>query len=162
MSTPAAALTRATLSAGQNSTDYLRAGRGGTVLLLVSTGGESALSLQLMGVLSQRCRVIAPASLAAGPALAATLAEFLEGLGIETTAIVAEGGYCVGALEYAARAAGVSHLAMLVPGNEPVFEIHAAALEVLADSGADVMVRAVPADPRGIGALGEELLEFLE
>lgn len=162
MTTPAAALTRATLSAGEHSTDYLRAGRGGTVLLLVSAGGESALSLQLMGVLSQRCRVIAPACLATGAEFGATFEGFVEGLGIETAAIVAEGPFCVAALEYAARAPGVSHLAMLVPPDEPVFEIHAAAQEVLVESGTDVFVRAVPPDARGIGALGDELLEFLE
>lgn len=161
MSTPTTSLTRATLNAGRNSTDYLRAGRGGTVLLLVSAGGESALALQLLGVLSQRFRVFAPAALAAGPGVSETVAEFLEGLGVEAAAIVAEGDFSVGALEYAARAPGVRHLAMLVPPQEPVPEIHAAAQTVLDDAGVELLVRAVPRDARGIGALGDELLAFL-
>ena len=152
--------TRAALSVGETSTEYVRAGQGSTALLLVAGGAESALSLRVVAVLSRWWRVIAP-KWSAGAVRASTLEEFIEGLGIAPTAIVADGEFCAAALELAAAADGVTVVALLTSADE-ASTLEAAARRRIAGRRVTVIVRPVPAIDTGLTAFAQELLEAMD
>lgn len=153
--------TRAALSVGDTSTEYLRAGQGSTVLLLVAGGVESALSLRVVTVLSRGWRVIAPKWPAGDTVLPSTLDEFIEGLGIAPTAIVADGAFCAAALELATASDGVTVVALLTSADE-AGALEAAARTRLAGRRVTVIVRPVPAIDTGLTAFAQELLGAMD
>jgi len=101
---------RATLHAGGMSIEYIRAGRGDTVVLLQ---GNDAASHLLLDTLARDHRVIAPA-VSSDDTFAVALESLLEGLGVEHAGLVATGEFREPAQEFVASHPGrVASLVLL-------------------------------------------------
>ena len=95
---------------------YRRSGMGPAVLLLAPSTAAGALWPELAGALAGRFRLIAPEAPPTDAGCAAWLADFLEGLGLTSAAILAAGGYCLAAIELVLLDADRVSRAVLVPG----------------------------------------------
>lgn len=108
---------RATLSAANVETEYLRCGSGSTVILAAPPG----LRDTLFAALAPHCRVIMP--LATRPAMNESIAithafsqwmsDFLEGVGVRSARLVVGDPACAGAIEFAEQKTGVERLVLL-------------------------------------------------
>jgi pimeloyl-ACP methyl ester carboxylesterase len=96
----------AVVQAGAFETSYRRAGRGGTVLLIVA-GADHAIGDWLFVALGERFRTIAPdlpRELETAPGLLATwLPALIDGLGLDQPAVVASAAHAHALLRLAAR-----------------------------------------------------------
>jgi hypothetical protein len=98
---------RAVVWAGGVRTEYLRAGSGAVVLLLVSEyDGPGAL--EIIELLSSALLVIAP-SVPRGVPFASWLSNVMDGLGIASACVVAERAFFAEAERFAAGAEGRVH-----------------------------------------------------
>ncbi|HEX5829986.1 MAG TPA: hypothetical protein VFY16_03325 [Gemmatimonadaceae bacterium] len=78
---------------------YRRSGAGRAVLMLRSGSAPEPLWPELPDALAARFRLIVPELSAGDGEVVAWIADFLEGLGIESVAIVAADGFCAPAVE---------------------------------------------------------------
>jgi hypothetical protein len=103
---------RGVVWAGGARTDYLRAGSGAVVLLLVGEyDGPGAM--ELIDLLSSAFLVIAP-SVPRGVAFASWLSNVMDGLGIASARVVAETTFFAEAERFAAGAEGRVHCVVLL------------------------------------------------
>ncbi|MBV9879795.1 MAG: hypothetical protein JO180_04825 [Gemmatirosa sp.] len=100
-------------------TRYRRAGSGRAVVVLDADGADP-LWPELAGGIAERFRLIVPEVPPADVDQALWLAEFLEGLGTSTVALVATGRLCVPALELTLRDPDQVARLVLVPGGAAV------------------------------------------
>jgi pimeloyl-ACP methyl ester carboxylesterase len=112
----------AVVQAGSFETAYRRAGRGGTVLLLLA-GEDQELGDWLFATLGERFRTIAPdlppADLEATPSLlGAWLCALIDGLGLEEPAVVAGLAHAHALLPFAARDPDRVGRLVLLQGDE--------------------------------------------
>jgi pimeloyl-ACP methyl ester carboxylesterase len=111
----------AVVQAGSFETAYRRAGRGGTVLLLLA-GEDQELGDWLFATLGERFRTIAPdlpADLEATPSLlGAWLCALIDGLGLEEPAVVAGLAHAHALLRFAARDPDRVGRLVLLQGDE--------------------------------------------
>ena len=97
---------------------YRRSGAGPSVLLLRSPGATRTLWPELGDALAARFRVIAPDVPPAGIGTARWLADFLEGLGLASVAVVAADVFCIPALELALLGGDQVSRLVLVPSGD--------------------------------------------
>ena len=97
---------------------YRRSGTGPAVLLLRSPDEPGTLWPHLADELASRFRLIVPEAPAAGTGIARWLADFLEGLGLPSVAVIAADVFCIPALELALLGGDQVSRVVLVPGGE--------------------------------------------
>ena len=97
---------------------YHRSGTGPSVLLVRSPDAPGGLWPELEESLASRFRVIVPDVPPAGIGAARWLADFLEGLGLTSVAIVAADVFCIPALELALLGGDQLSRVVLVPSGD--------------------------------------------
>lgn len=157
----------AMVQAGAFETMYRRAGRGGTVLLVLP-GEDQALGDWLFVTLGERLRTIAPVlprELETAPSLFdAWLSALIDGLGLEQPAVVAGVVYAHALLSLAARdPERLGRLVLLHDGDGATLEAEAALTAEVRAAHPPVRVVAVPRaeDHAGRTLTLAGILEFL-
>lgn len=97
---------------------YRRAGTGPSLVVLRVTGDEDALWPELDAELVSRFRVVTPELPADCKDVAAWVADFLEGLGLDRVVVLAAESCCLSALELALFNAALVDRLILVPAGE--------------------------------------------
>ena len=99
-------------------TRYRRSGSGPAVLLLQASDEAGALWPELVRELEDHHRVVIPEAPPAGIDVAHWLADFLEGLGLASVAVLAAGEFCIPVLELALLGADGVTSVVLVPDGD--------------------------------------------
>ena len=98
---------RCAVSAGSSDTDYVRAGRGEPPVVLLAAAAPPGGEPELVAPLAEHFRVVAPCAVATQAAASdgrfvVWLRDFLDGIGLDAVAVVAEPGLTDAALRFAA------------------------------------------------------------